>query len=518
MKRMYTRIVPIFLATTLVSLAYADNRSEFEAWMSKEKQSYQEYRDKRDQEFTGFLKAQWKEMQTFSGLVRDKTPKPVHMPVAPPPPPAPAPQPQVKPQPQPKPVPDVVTQPEVKPVPVPPPAPEIKPPPVVVVPPIVTVPKPVPVPSTPVVKTPAGKTLSLHFYGQNISISYDPALRVSLKRPVNGESISGYWSDMSRAKYEPLLRQLNEQKSKLQLDDWGYAVLVNDISTSINRNSASETALFNWFVLTKAGYNARIAYDSGATYLLMPTQQKLYGTSYFTFDNRRYYAVSFDGKKQKLGRIYTYDGQYPDANRLLDMRIRHSLNTIRSDRKKVVAFEYGNRTYRINLDYDEETIKYLQTYPQMDIALYFSANVNPATAHPLLSQLKPLVQGRSEEDAVNLLLRFVQTAFKYKTDEAQFGYENYLFPEETMRYPYSDCEDRSVLFAWLVRSLLGLEVVGLDYPGHIATAVHFTKPVNGDGFMFQGKRFVITDPTYINANAGMTMPNYKTTKPGVITI
>ena len=150
--------------------------------------------------------------------------------------------------------------------------------------------------------------------------------------------------------------------------------------------------------------------------------------------------------------------------------------------------------------------------------MYFVADVNMATGNPLLQQLKPLVEGKSEQDAVNLLLRFVQTAFKYKTDEGQFGIENYLFPEETLYYPYSDCEDRSVFFAWLVRNLLGLEVIGLDYPGHIAAAVNFNETVRGDAIRFNNKRYVVTDPTYVNASAGMTMPDFKNKRPDVIRI
>jgi len=128
------------------------------------------------------------------------------------------------------------------------------------------------------------------------------------------------------------------------------------------------------------------------------------------------------------------------------------------------------------------------------------------------------MQGMDEQQAVNFLLRFVQTSLKYKTDEEQFGKENYMFPEETLYYPYSDCEDRAVLFAWLVQSLLGLDVVGLDLPGHVATAVRFNGQVPGDAVTYNGKRYVVADPTYINASVGMTMPDYKNTKPGVIKI
>src|SRR3972149_2063363 len=133
-------------------------------------------------------------------------------------------------------------------------------------------------------------------------------------------------------------------------------------------------------------------------------------------------------------------------------------------------------------------------------------------------QLKPILQGKTEWEAVNILLRFVQTAFEYKTDDDQFGREKPLFVDEVLFYPASDCEDRSVLFAYLVQTLLGLDVVGLDYPAHIATAVRFTSEVAGDQVMYEGKKFVICDPTYIGADVGMCMEQFKGVVPKVIKI
>jgi hypothetical protein len=148
--------------------------------------------------------------------------------------------------------------------------------------------------------------------------------------------------------------------------------------------------------------------------------------------------------------------------------------------------------------------------------LYFDSEVGETAESPLLQQLAKELEGMSEQQAVNFLLRFVQTSFKYRTDDKQFGKENYLFPEETIFYPYSDCEDRSVFFAWLVKRLLKLDVVGLNYPGHVATAVHFTQDAGGDFVTYNGRRYTVADPTYINATAGMTMPEYGNTKPGII--
>jgi len=497
------------LLITLCSLTYlplsgtADSRAEFEQWMNQETTNFQEYKDKRDKEFTGFLKSQWQEMQTFQGLVRDETPKPVRIPKAPAKPPAPK-QPMVKPDNQSthKSIPNEVT-----------PAPII-----VKIPTIKPVPVPYKVKPSAIVKQPKGRKIHLSFYGQSLTFYYDPKLKLSLHRPFNEKSMSRIWSEMSKADYDGLLDQINAQRKPLILNDWGYALLTNAIAQKIHPNSKNDQSVFTWYLMTKAGYQARIAYDRNYVYLLMPSQQQLFGAPYFTFDQKRYYALSFDGIKQKPGRIFTYNGHYPGAQKPLNMSLSHAFNTGRQQKSRFVNFSYQGRSHRINVGYDAETIRYLKTYPQMEIGLYFNSDLNQATANPLLKQLKPLVEGKSEEEAINLILRFVQTAFRYKTDEQQFGIENYLFPEETLHYPYSDCEDRAVFFAWIVHHLLNLQVVGLDFPGHIAAAVHFNEKVSGDAINFNGKRFVVTDPTYINASAGMTMPAYKNKKPGVIRI
>jgi hypothetical protein len=194
------------------------------------------------------------------------------------------------------------------------------------------------------------------------------------------------------------------------------------------------------------------------------------------------------------------------------------LKTLPELHTRQLAFTFKNIKHTVAIDYDIQTIAFMNTYPQLDITLYFDTPVYSRTSAVMLSQLHQLVDGLSEEEAVNLLLRFVQTAFSYKTDQQQFGNENYLFIEETISYPYSDCEDRSILFAWLVRQLLGLEVIGLDYPGHIATAVQLKTAVKGDVIIFNNKNYTVADPTYINASLGMSMPAFKKNRPKAIRI
>ena len=125
--------------------------------------------------------------------------------------------------------------------------------------------------------------------------------------------------------------------------------------------------------------------------------------------------------------------------------------------------------------------------------------------YPQLTQI--LEQLDSVTMAADWLLYWVQTAFVYEYDDKVWGRDRAFFAEETLYYPYCDCEDRSILFSRLVRDLLGLDVVLVFYPGHLATAVAFNTPVDGDYIDIGGKRYTICDPTYIGAPIGETMPD-----------
>jgi len=461
--------------------------NEFEQWMQQQsqgvatqKKAFQEYKDKRDKAFTDFLKSQWKAIDIVKGEIRDESPKPDEMPVA-----------RVKPT-QPKPT--------DKPVDV------IVPSSVVSKDPVVA----------PLAEKPKGQLLTVNFFGRSVRFYFDEDLRQGLNSAINKDVVSQYWSRLSRADYEALLEQLAAQKQSLQLNDWAYAALINKLAMAINNNRRNEGQLLSWFLLVKSNYKARIAYDDRSIYLLVPTKQEMFEVVYFTFDNERYYVVSFDGSKQSPGQVFTYDGGYPDAVNYFDMRVTPTVASNDKDERRHLTFDFEDEKYNIDVTYDRGRVKFFSTYPQLNLSLYFGSGVYRVTATPLQKQLASYMQGMSEQQAVNFLLRFVQTSLKYETDEQQFGEENYLFPEETLFYPYSDCEDRAILFSWLVQSLLKLEVIGLDYPGHVATAIRFNGQVAGDSVSYRNNRFVVADPTYINATVGMTMPDFKQYKATVI--
>ena len=49
-------------------------------------------------------------------------------------------------------------------------------------------------------------------------------------------------------------------------------------------------------------------------------------------------------------------------------------------------------------------------------------------------------------------------------------------------------------------------IIFIYYPGHLATAVAFDDEGAGDYVMYRNRKYIVCDPTFINAAVGRTMP------------
>jgi hypothetical protein len=361
----------------------------------------------------------------------------------------------------------------------------------------------------------------LNFYGASFPYYYNDKLRVGIEGELNREKIAAYWKNLSAADYNSTLAQALHYKEKLNVNDWGYCELLFKYSKAVQNSSIDESYLFTWFMLVKSGYLVRIGYEGERVALLIATDNILYGLPYFYPEGSKQtlYSISLENNIKPLtGNLFIYKDDYPGSSELFDLSIKETPTISSSFAKKTLEFNIGGVDYTIPISYDKSAIDFFEYYPQTNLNVYFSAPMSNDASGKLLDELNALIKGKDEVDAANFLLHFVQYATEYKIDEEQFKREKPFFPEESLHYEYSDCEDRAVLFSYLVTNLLGLEVIGIDYPDHVATAVCFTSKVNGRFVEHKGKRYIICDPTYLGAGVGVCMPEYINVKSDIIKI
>jgi hypothetical protein len=213
------------------------------------------------------------------------------------------------------------------------------------------------------------------------------------------------------------------------------------------------------------------------------------------------------------GQVFSYKLNYEPSKTNLNLEVKMPVRLSMQTKKRELTFEKN----KYAIEYNENLAAFYRTYPQTELQVYANSPISIATRKSLEKELIPHLKDKEEKDAAGFLLSFVQSGFAYQTDLEQMGYEKSFFVEEMFHFPYSDCEDRAILFSQLVRRFLGLEVVLLDYDDHVATAVKFKdSPATGDYVELNREQYVICDPTYIGAPVGCAMKRYKDKKARVL--
>lgn len=350
------------------------------------------------------------------------------------------------------------------------------------------------------------KTVQVDFYGNHFQLNPDSRLCQSFTLPVSEENISVWWLKMSETAYDDLLDVLFSLKKQMGLNDWGYYMLLSKVSEACTEGDNSRQ-LLTWFLLNKSGFIANIGYEDNRLSLLLPTMQEIYFMPYIMKEGIRYYLV------HNLENVKTYEGHLGGSDRFMDLRFTSALNF---PAEYITHRTLNYRGKELSIAYNAKIKEFYNDYPATVLDVYFNAPVSSVAKESLAEQLLPLIDSLPERGKVEILLSLLHESFPYKTDEEQFGQEKYFFAEEMLVYPYSDCEDRAVFFSYLVKTLIGLPEVGLNYDGHVSTAVQLSEETEGDYLEFRGARYWACDPTYLGASVGMSMPEYAKAGAGII--
>ena len=353
---------------------------------------------------------------------------------------------------------------------------------------------------------PQEKTVSFVFYGTKGRVRFDPGKKVRLSG-ADERAVSRFWKGLSGEAYDNVVADCQNIRYDRDLCDWAYYKMLEQVAKALYPESNERTVFWAW-LLTQSGFSIRLGREGGNIHLLLGTTEALFGMPYWEMKDGRYFLL--DGSR--VSSMDVMDIQFPGTSAL---RMRMNSDN-RFDKNSAASRQLGSRKYpdaKVTVSCDKNTLAFLNDVPASaigwsdvtDFMKYADMPFSDPVGHAIGAALADQIVGKSEAEAANILLNFVQTAFEYKTDGEAWGRERAFFPEETLYYPYSDCEDRAILFSVLVRYLMGLETAFVLYPGHLAAAVHFSEEIPGDYFVIDGKRYLVCDPTFINASIGRTM-------------
>lgn len=374
-------------------------------------------------------------------------------------------------------------------------------------------------PIAPVTVAPDDKSsfLSFHYLGSAWKVR-KPANATFRLKAIDENAIADGWKMLSDNSYNAMLADCIKLKSSHRLCDWAYLMMLKSLAEQYCGKNTNEATLLMAYLYSQSGYKLRLAKTGSKLYLLYGTKHKVYDTPYFDCDGERFYSLEKVNEKlyisaakfSKEQSMSLWVGQVP------------VVENMRSVDRMLTSKRYPDMS--VNVSINKNLLSLYESYPVSEVggnfmtrwAMYANVPLCSDAREQLYPQLRRSVSGLSQLDAVNKLLNWVQTAFVYEYDDKVWGRDRAFFPDETLYYPYCDCEDRSILMSRLIRDLLGLKCILIYYPGHLAMAVNFTDDVRGDYIMLNNKKYVVCDPTYIGAPVGMTMPGMDNFKAKVI--
>ena len=381
-------------------------------------------------------------------------------------------------------------------------------------------PQPAPGPIEPIViaPSPTDKWIDFSYLGNTDKVRI-PDGALPTVNDISESGISRAWANLSDGNFNATLADCLNLRTRYNLPDWAYLNMLNIISQRYYGRKCNGSTLLMAWLYSQSGYTMRLAREANRDLIMMFASDHVIYGNYYILDNTNYYP--FD---HAAGSFNISQASCPNEKVMSLVLTSLPLTAKRLSQPR----NRKSRKYpemECDLSVDENLMEFFITYPNSQIgsqaisrwAIYANTPLSETVREQLYPKFQSALEGMTDRDKVEHLLNWVQTGFIYELDDKVWGCDRAFFPDETIYYPYADCEDRAILFTRLVRDLTGLDAILVHYPGHLASGVAFKGEEPGDYILLNGRRFTVCDPTFTDgAPVGRTGSAYDNSTASVI--
>ncbi len=342
-------------------------------------------------------------------------------------------------------------------------------------------------------------SVSFDFFTQKLNVKYDPDMFVDDDVCIKQKCFKRFYVAMEKKPYKELLKNLQEHQKQLKLNDWLTYKMTKMAVNEILKKSKDELqkGFTTWFLLNEMGYDIRVAVtDQGDPYLFAKTEEEMGTVPSFTDDDHKFVNLTAVDFKVNTKRVELYRPEFI-ANRKGDnfqFYFTSAPEVKAKTVKKSVTFTYKDKEYTLDFKVDQLYAEEMANYPQVGPMGFMNAPLSATTQSTLLPELQKMMDGKSNEEALEVLVAFTRTGFKYKSDWNIYDDEHPMFAEEVFLSEYSDHEDRSALLYFLIKEMLDLPMIVIThYNFNTTIGVELEGEIKRP-YEHKGRNYVICDP------------------------
>lgn len=341
------------------------------------------------------------------------------------------------------------------------------------------------------------------FYGSAENLEHCELVRLRRNAHLDAHIMRSYVAQLENWPSQSMLTEIRSNAQRLNLDDVGTLIYIKKYLGSAVKDPVMEH-LYEWKLMRELGYDVLLTYtDSDIDVFARLTLEPAAST--FIYEaGKRYHNTNFQHAVVKRKRLIHRDAAAHGRDPLLHESRR--MPTLSARQKvKLRRFEYGGKWHELHAVTNLSLIEYLNDLPQFALGTnYLDRKLSPQAEKSFLDPLKTLLKPYSPAQQAAFLLKLVQQAFAYRSDAENHGFEKYNYPEETLTADYVDCEDKSLLYAYLLRELLDIPSVLLlsDSRKHVCVGAMIPGYSYGYSFRYKGGSYVVCEPTGLNYPPG----------------
>lgn len=339
--------------------------------------------------------------------------------------------------------------------------------------------------------------VEVNFFEEQLQLRYEQAMLLSLAVAVEEKSLVNYYKSLEKTPYQSFLEDLKHYREHLALNDMlYYKLMCKAVDAIAVKQSAVQKDLLCWFLLSRSGYDARLAYLGKRVFVYAYSNDEVFEVPIITIEKRNFVNISsFRDPAYKVGQALFMLNFTPNPQgRSFAFYLRKLPALTPNLITRHLAFDFEGDHYELEAEVDQTLVNVFKDYPLIQEFQYLETPLSPFLSNSLLEPMQKWIANLPPEEALKLLVTFTRSAFVYKADKATFGKNKPMVADEVFYYEYSDCEDRVAILYNLVKTLLGLPMIVVAYPDHLTLGVALPDPY-GAMIVYKNKKYMICDPT-----------------------
>ena len=299
-------------------------RERYDAFRKEARQTYEDFRDKANQAYADFMKQAWESYQALPEI-----PKPEDEPPLPP----------VIYEEKEEQEEEVILMPQDDILPIP-----------------EQTPQPKPIAPIKEKEVPVTDYFAYTFFGTACKVRLSDSHRFVLKS-CREDELAAIWQRLSSEEYDNLIRDCLECRIRLQLCDWAYLLMLQELSQSYFGGNTNEAVLLTAYLFCQSGYEMRLAEANGKLYLLFGSRHIIYELPYWEIGGKAFYPLDCDETSLNI-----CQADFPNEQPLSLQITKEQLFAMKATpARSLQARDYPS--VKVSLYANQNVMDFMETYP-----------------------------------------------------------------------------------------------------------------------------------------------------------